>query len=390
MRVLHIIPSISPLRGGPSAAVLAMVAALREQGVDASILTTNDHGPGIDRSMPLGRWFERAGVPVLAFGRWSPPQRALREFAISPRLNRWLAAHLRNYQFLHVHALFSWSSTTAMAQARMARVPYVLRTIGQLNNWSLSQSAGRKQLLWRLIEHRNLANAAALHFTSTAERDQAASLGLPTPTLVLPLGVQLPDLSPLSPSLLESGTAQSGPTFLFLSRIHPKKQLERLIDALALLQQRLPQAPWQLRIAGAGEPAYLQRLRQQVARAGIGHRCHWLGFLEGEAKWQALQQADWFVLPSASENFGIAAIEALAAGTPPILSPDVAVAASIASAGAGLIISAEPQALSAVLEAALAGPPPEMQAAARSLAASTYSWPAIAAQLQLAYSSVLL
>ena len=389
LRVLHLIPSISPLRGGPSAAVLAMVAALRQQGVEASILTTNDHGPGIDRSMPLGCWFERAGVPVLAFGRWSPPLRPLREFAISPGLNRWLAVHLRHYQLLHVHALFSWPSTTAMAQARMARVPYVLRTIGQLNQWSLSQSAGRKQLLWRLVEHRNLNAAAALHFTSTAERDQAAALALPPCTWVLPLGVQLPDLSPLSPSPLESGAAQSGPTFLFLSRIHPKKQLERLIDALALLQQRLPQAPWQLRIAGVGEPAYLQRLRQQIARAGIGHRCHWLGFLEGEAKWQALQQADWFVLPSASENFGIAAIEALAAGTPPILSPDVAVAASIASAGAGLITSAEPQALSAVLEAALAGPPPEMRAAARSLAASTYSWPAIAAQLQQAYSSVL-
>lgn len=389
MKVLHVIPSISPLRGGPSAAVLAMVAALRQQGVDASILTTNDHGPGIDRSMPLGRWFERAGVPVLAFGRWSPPLRPLREFAISPGLNRWLACHLRDYQLVHVHALFSWPSTTAMAQARMARVPYVLRTIGQLNQWSLSQSAGRKRLLLRLIERRNLNAAAALHFTSTAERDQAAALALAPCTWVLPLGVQLPDLPPLSPSPLELGPSQSGPTFLFLSRIHPKKQLERLIEALALLQQRLPQAPWQLQIAGAGEPAYLQSLQQQIARAGIGHRCHWLGFLEGDAKWQALRQADWFVLPSASENFGIAAIEALAAGTPPILSPDVAVAAAIVSAGAGLITSADPQALSAVLEAALAGPPPEMQAAARSLAASTYSWPAIAAQLQQAYSSVL-
>ncbi|MCX5969659.1 MAG: glycosyltransferase [Cyanobacteria bacterium] len=389
MKVLHVIPSISPLRGGPSAAVLAMVAALRQQGVEASILTTNDHGPGIDRSMPLGRWFERAGVPVLAFGRWSPPLRPLREFAISPGLNRWLAAHMRDYQLLHVHALFSWPSTSAMAQARMARVPYVLRTIGQLNQWSLSQSAGRKQLLWRLIEHRNLANAAALHFTSTAERDQAAALALPPRTWVLPLGVQLPDLSPLSPSPVESGAAQSGPTFLFLSRIHPKKQLERLIDALALLQQRLPQAPWQLRIAGAGEPAYLQRLQQQIARAGIAHRCHWLGFLEGDAKWQAMSQADWFVLPSASENFGIAAIEALAAGTPTILSPGVALAEAITAAGAGRLCDPEPHALSVALEAALGGPPAAMRTAALDLAASAYGWPAIAARLENTYASLL-
>lgn len=78
MRVLHVIPSVSPLRGGPSKAVFGMVKALRGVGVDASILTTNDHGPGIDRSLPPGRWIERQGVPLLAFGRWSPPLRALR------------------------------------------------------------------------------------------------------------------------------------------------------------------------------------------------------------------------------------------------------------------------------------------------------------------------
>jgi glycosyltransferase involved in cell wall biosynthesis len=388
MKILHLIPSISSLRGGPSVAALEMVGAQRQLGLDAAILTTNDAGPGVDATIPLGQWFEHQGVPVLAFRRWSPPVPALREFAISPALNRWLAAHLHDYQMLHIHALFSWPSTTAMAMAHRAGIPYVLSTIGQLNCWSLSQSAGRKRLFLRLIERRNLANAAALHFTTVDERDQAASLGLPTTPWVIPLGVHLPDFTALSPSLLEAELTQPT-TFLFLSRIHPKKQLERLIDALALLQQRLPQALWQLRIAGAGEPAYLQSLRQQIVHAEITDRCHWLGFLEGQAKWQALQQADWFVLPSASENFGIAAIEALAAGTPPILSPEVAVSASIASAGAGLITPAEPQALSEVLEVALAGPPPEMQAAARSLASTTYSWPAIAAQLQQAYASVL-
>ena len=123
VRVLHVIPSISPLRGGPSAAVLAMVAALRKQGVEASILTTNDNGHGIDCSMPLGHWFDRSGVPVLAFRRWSPPVRALREFAISPELNAWLSSHIHHYQLLHIHALFSWPSSSSMVFARRAGVP---------------------------------------------------------------------------------------------------------------------------------------------------------------------------------------------------------------------------------------------------------------------------
>lgn len=393
MRVLHVIPSISALRGGPSVAVLAMVAALRAKGVEASILTTNDDGPGVDPSLPLGQWCERAGVPVLAFGRWSPPLRPLREFAFSPALNRWLAAHLREYDLLHVHALFSWPSTSAMAQARRAGVPYVLRSIGQLCRWSLERSSHRKRLLLRLIERRNLEAAAALHFTTQAERREAADLSLATPCFVLPLGVQ-PPVGPASeadPARVGDGLRdpRAGTVFLFLSRLHPKKQLERLLEALALLQRRRPEAAWQLWIAGTGDPAYLAGLQRQAAVLELAERCHWRGFLEGEAKWQALRQADWFVLPSASENFGIAAIEALAAGTPPILSPGVAVAEAIAAAQAGHVCASEPTALSQALEAALVGPPATMRRAALDLAASAYGWPALAARLEGLYASLL-
>ena len=88
MRVLHLIPSISPHRGGPSQAVVEMVSALRQQGVDASIVTTNDDGPGVLASLPLRRWHQHQGVPVLAFPRWSPPLRPLLEFAVAPALLR--------------------------------------------------------------------------------------------------------------------------------------------------------------------------------------------------------------------------------------------------------------------------------------------------------------
>ncbi|MCP9927894.1 glycosyltransferase [Cyanobium sp. CH-040] len=383
MRVLHVIPSISPLRGGPSAAVLAMVAALRRRGVDAAILTSNDNGPGVDPSLPLGEWCERQGAPVLAFPRWSPPLRPLREFAVTPGLNRWLASNLHGFQLLHVHALFSWPSTTAMAQARRAGVPYVLRPIGQLNHWSLRRSAGRKRLLLRLIERRNLASAAALHFTSEAERDQAAALGLATPSFVLPLGVE-------APADLPAGPPAAPPTvFLFLSRLHPKKQLEQLLEALALLQRRQPAAAWELRVAGDGDPAYVAGLQERARRLGLTGHCRWLGFLEGEAKWQALRQAHWFVLPSASENFGIAAVEALAAGTPVILSPEVAVAPAVAQAGAGLICSSDPSQLAAALDTALAGPGEPMRAAARSLALSRYGWAGIAEHLEHTYAALI-
>ncbi|KEF42967.1 MAG: hypothetical protein ER33_03615 [Cyanobium sp. CACIAM 14] len=383
MRVLHVIPSISPLRGGPSRAVIDMVGALRLQGVDASILTTNDHGPGLHPDLITGRWQRHQGVPVLPFPRWSPPLSALREFAISPGLSLWLARHLRRYQLLHVHALFSYPSTSAMAQARWAGVPYILRSIGQLSPWSLAQSPGRKRWMLRLIERRNLEGAAALHFTSLAERDEAASLSLSRPSLVLPLGVRQPD----HPAA--EGEAPRPVRFLFLSRLHPKKRLENLIDALALLQRQQPEAPWELLIAGDGEPHYLVSLRERAGALGIGGRCRWLGFVEGAAKWQALAAADWYVLPSAAENFGIAAVEALAAGTPVILSPEVAVAAHVARAGAGLISSSDPETLARTLASALVRPSLPMRAAALNLARTEFSWSTIAHQLRDAYRQVL-
>ena len=385
MRVLHLIPSISPLRGGPSQAVLSMVAALRQQGMDASILTTNDHGPGVQTTMPLGRWHEQQAlgqaVPVLAFGRWSPPQRAVREFAMAPGFNRWLGRHARDYQLVHVHALFSCTTSLAMAQLRCQGVPYLLRTIGQLNTWSLGQSAGRKQLFLKLVDRANLEGAAALHFTSEAERQEAAALGLSTPSFVLPLGVE-PQASRAERS------SSVAVTFLFLSRLHPKKQLEVLLEALALLRANCPTASWRLQVAGHGEPEYVLQLQAMAQRLGIADRCHWLGFVTGAPKQELLASADWFVLPSASENFGIAAAEALAAGTPVILSPGVAVAEAVQRAGAGLVVEATLEPLAAALKRALEPPATAMVSAARNVAANVYGWGAIATELDTCYQGI--
>ena len=386
MRVLHVIPSISPLRGGPSRAVIDMVAALRLQGVEAAILTTNDHGPGLHPDLVTGRWQEHQGVPVLAFPRWSPPVAALREFAFSPTLSLWLARHLKDYDLLHIHALFSYPSTSAMAQARWAGVPYILRSIGQLSPWSLAQSRGRKRLMLGLIERRNLQRAALLHFTTAAERDEAACLGLVPPSLVLPLGVRGPGL-PAQPADHLSPAAPVH--FLFLSRLHPKKQLENLLDALALLQRQRPEARWELTIAGDGVPRYVAALQERTRNIGIDRSCRWLGFVEGEAKWQALKAADWYVLPSAAENFGIAAVEALAAGTPVILSPEVAVAADVLRSGAGLVCASDPDALAQALVLALERPSLSMRASALNLVKMNFSWSTIALQLRDAYSQVL-
>ena len=162
-----------------------------------------------------------------------------------------------------------------------------------------------------LIEERNLNGAAALHFTARAERDEVAALGLLPPALVLPLGVRLNNQTSHRALVGSDGTDRTT-RFLFLSRLHPKKQLDRLLEALALLNQQRPDASWELRIAGRGEPGYERQLHGQAESLGLGQRCLWLGQVEGESKDRELADADWLVLPSAAENFGIAVAEALA------------------------------------------------------------------------------
>lgn len=384
LKVLHVIPSISPRRGGPSQAAIEMVTALRQRQVDAAILTTNDDCESLLTDLPTGRWTTYKGVPVLAFPRWSPPIGALREFAFSPGLSAWLPKHIRNFDLLHVHALFSFPSTMAMVQSRQARVPYLLRTIGQLSPWSLARSKARKQLMLRLVENRNIESARFLHFTTSLERDECfMALGQSLPSLVSPLGVRLPLLIP------QRSERSDGLRLVFLSRLHPKKQLEVLLRALAQLQLVSPQTAWQLDIAGTGDPAYVASLKDLAQLLNVAPRCRWLGHVQGEAKTSLLQEADWFVLPSAAENFGIAVVEALAAGTPVIVTPQVAVADLIDRAGAGLICSGDPSALCQLLLQHSHGPSPAMRLSARSLAESTFSWSSVADQLETSYRRML-
>jgi glycosyltransferase involved in cell wall biosynthesis len=359
LKILHVIPSIAPVRGGPSLAVLEMVLALRSQGMLAEIATTNDNGTTI-LEVPCNQSVEHPvqiegshteTVPVRFFKRQPAVGSALCEYSFAPGLTRWLWQSCQQYDLLHIHALFSYPSTAAMVIARMRRVPYVLRPIGQLCHWSLQQSQVKKKLYLALLERANLQRAQALHFTALQEQQEAAALRLIPPGFVIPHGTHL---SPLIASAKQQlcqrlGILETEPVLLFLSRLHPKKGLDRLIAALALVKH----LPFQFVMAGSGDPEYEHSLRQQIRQAGLTQRVHQVGFASGEFKQLLLQGADVFLLPSHSENFGVAVLEAMAAGLPVITSPQVALAKVVQTHQLGWICDNSVSALQTTLATVL-------------------------------------
>jgi glycosyltransferase involved in cell wall biosynthesis len=389
VKILHVIPSISAARGGTSRAILDMVHALQVQGIDVEIATTNDDGDNL-LDVPLGErtLFDR--IPTYFFPRFSPSIPAIREFAFSGSFTTWLFQNIAKYEAIHVHAIFSYTSTVAMVIARLRGVPYLVTPHGLLCEWSLQQSTQKKQAYLNLIERSNLDRARSIHLTCQQEQDDVLALNFKSPTFVLPLALteipaQIPDAANLLRHSLNLPADE--PIILFLSRLHYKKGLDYLIPALGQLRDRR----FTFVIAGNGTPAYEAELQSLLVTAGIEDRTQMVGFVEGEQKDLLIQGADLFALTSHSENFGIAVLEALVVGTPVLLTPGVGLATMVRDNDLGYMTDLNIDAITAALDRYLADPDRAklMGERARQFTLANYTWDKIATDLVRFYRSIV-
>jgi len=381
MKVLHVVPSISPVYGGPSITTVRMAESLAALGIEVDVATTTANG-SCELRVPLDRPVVDNGVRYFYFPRQHP-----KFWTFSWPLTRWLAHHAHTYDLLHVHALFSYATLPACWAARRASVPYVLSPHGMLDRWSLRFHSWKKVPYFRLLERRNVTGAAAVHAISEREKRAIEALGLPLRVVAVSHGVDLPNLD---------GRGTSGPrvhardgvvNVLFLSRLHPKKGLELLLDAVGLLSQHT----LRLVIAGDGDTAYVSGLKNRAVANGLTSRVVFTGFAAGGEKRRLLAEADLFVLPSYDENFGVAAAEALSAGLPVVVSEHVALADHVREAGAGLVVHCDARELARAIATLVDDPDLRdgMGQAGRRLAESEFSWPEVAKRLAALYEDVI-
>jgi glycosyltransferase involved in cell wall biosynthesis len=342
MKVLHVIPSLGPLRGGPSFVLPVVAEGLAARGMTVEVAATDDNGAEERLPVPLGQPLRQRGVTYWYFPRQT------RFYLASLPLTRWLWRNMRAYSLVHIHALFSYASNAAAWIARARGVPYIIRPLGLLNRYGMERRRPwLKAASFRLCERPLLEHAAAVQYTTEQERAEAEALGFAARPVIIPNPVDAPVAAEPGRFRARHPAIQGKLLVLFLSRIDEKKGLDLLIPAFAQLRCQAPEA--RLAIAGSGPETLVGRLKQQAADLGVARQVLWLGFVEGQAKAELLRDADIFVLPSYSENFGVAVVEAMQQGIPVVVSDQVGLHREIAAHQAGLVTPCEVGALSETL-----------------------------------------
>ncbi len=380
LSLLHVVPSYYPAvrYGGPIHSVRGLVAGLAARGHRVTVLTTDRDGPG-RLDVPLEQ-----PVPMDGADIWYFPCRHLERLAWAPALAGVARRLVPDADVVHLHSVFQWPTSAAARQAERAGVPYLVAPRGMLVADLIRRKNPLVKRAWiRLVERRTLARAAGLHVTAPAEATEARALGLALPeAFCVPNGLDLPNAVPPRAGVLAD---LPRPYALFLSRINWKKGLDRLVRAW----RDVPGLP--LVIAGNDEEGYQPTIEALARSEGVADRVHFVGPVQGAAKWALYRDAEVFVLPSYSENFGNVVLESLAMGCPVVLTPEVGLAPAVAEAGAGVVVPGDPAAIAAAVRGLLADPDrrARLGEAGRALVASRYTWPAVVAQMERVYERVL-
>ncbi|MFH0725698.1 MAG: glycosyltransferase [Pseudomonadota bacterium] len=363
---LHVVGGIGSASGGLGPFVRGICDALIAQGQTVGVVTGGSSGeePGFSDS--------RVAVTTV-------PRQSRRRFIHWDGFKTVLRERIQSMapDVIHAHSLWTTCIHAASVSARRSGIPIVISTHGCLEPWAIGYRAWKKKLALALYQRRDLNRAAGFHATAVQEAMQLREFGLWQPIAVIPVGVCLPAPFQKEPHLGRPRTA------LFLSRIHPKKGLIKLLDVWAELK---PDS-WELVLAGNDDQNHLKDVLAGIAERGLEKNVRYVGPAFGDEKDRLLKRADLFVLPTFSENFGIVVAEALSYGVP-VITTDGTPWADLRDHDCGWYVGKERESLAAALKEALAAPDDDLREKGqrgRILIEEKYQWPAIAREMALFY-----
>jgi glycosyltransferase involved in cell wall biosynthesis len=345
LRIIHFFPRIRREEGGVVQVVIDLCQSLADFGHHIQLATCV--GPDV----PID-WKSPHHNPALCLLE--------RSSVIPTRLNSRGVADfsklLEQADVVHFHTPWEMANLQLAKVARAKGVPYIVTVHGMLDDYCMRQKRLKKQAFLALGGREMFAHAMAVHFTAEAEMQQAVRWipGDYQPVvqacaLDLAPYESLPGLSSVIGAFPQ--LANQRHKILFLSRIHPKKGLELLIEACGILRQQGRE--FDLVIAGPGDEAYVTTLNKLASKRGLGQTTHFVGMVRGEVKLSLYELADVFVLPTYQENFGLVLPESLACRTPIVTTKGTDIWRELAEAGAR-IVEQNPQVIAVAVDELLA------------------------------------
>lgn len=341
IRVLHVVPVLASRFGGPAVHVVECSLAVLDHGITASVVSTNLAGPPsrhrrvISSGAELPNGVERIDVS-LCKSSW--PYR----LAYSREMKAALGRELARADLLRIHSLFLFPQYAAFRAALRADVPYIVSFHGAMDPYLRKRGRLRKRLTDLAWQADMLYHAAAIHVTSTDEQTLTADIAPNVPRVLASNGIywdQFQHLPGGDSFRCARLNGHDGPILLSLGRIARKKAPERLIRALPEVIARHPRTL--LVFAGPDDEGLGDGLRKFARSLGLESSVRFVGMLHRDERLEALSAADVWALPSHTENFAVAAAEAMAAGLPVVLTPHVNIASDAAAAGAAIVTRAD-------------------------------------------------
>ncbi|MCB8914439.1 MAG: glycosyltransferase [Thermoleophilales bacterium] len=326
--MLWVIPSIDPGMGGPSTTAVNSITADARAGINVTLAFTATQ-EGLQQLKPVLDDLLSDGVEILAFPRASERHWA-GVWGVSFPLLRWLSSHVREFDLVSLQYIWAATSLVGSVAAKLKGIPSTLTPHESLTSFDIDVTSGRqsKRLAKLALRAVVLRCVDLVQFNSEMERRDSKVLDRNQTEIVnFPVIEEVPE-----PSLR---TRSEDPQFRvgFLGRLHPKKNVDLLVEALSRLDDH-----FELVIAGSGDSDQTEALKELAKELGVGHRVDWLGHVDRAQRSRFFADIDLLAMPSRYESFGMVAAEAMAEGVPVISTPNAGVSEIIRAFNAGVVL----------------------------------------------------